>query len=441
MRPNPHLLRVAGTALVLAALSPATLSSSAQAFSPVPSSAYDEDRLADQGVVRVQSRQQRDDIDRFLDRNDFSNPDYVRRTPPRFFVEACRKQTKYLLMFTRDGEYFGSRKVGDCERRRRVVPLADLRRWLEDRRYTDIRFTKRTEPGRTAEACLNERHYSITFDEKGEGSASRKWFSKACRARDTDDSRRDDDRRDDGFGDDLDRDDDRAGTPGAVLSKALARRALSREGYENIRFDRYYAESGLVEVCQGVRKFRMRMDDRMGASARRAVGFCQQNVKNANFRPRRPDLKSLENRQDPLAPVECQAVLNWLQFLTPITFESASDELSRESRSNLQTIADNVGRCPGTTLRIEGHTDSVGPTRFNQKLSAQRAEVVRRFLVRRGVPSRRVDAKGFGEKYPLTDNLVARDRERNRRIDLVLEWGRAEDLGIQQSRRSNDDDR
>lgn len=74
-----------------------------------------------------------------------------------------------------------------------------------------------------------------------------------------------------------------------------------------------------------------------------------------------------------------------------------------------------------TRLRIEGHTDSVGPDAKNLQLSQKRADAVRTFLVNAGVASDRLVSVGFGELRPVTPNLTQRGRETNRRVEFVIE--------------------
>ncbi|MGI9407405.1 MAG: OmpA family protein [Hyphomicrobiaceae bacterium] len=371
-------------------------------------------------IVLVQSRRQRREIDEFLDRYSFDDPEYVQRERPSLFVEACRNKKKYLLMFSDNGDYFGRRSLGVCDERPRAVSIEELRDWLEDRNYTSIRFTDSTPPNRVADACRNKRRYTIRFDARGKATEQRRWLNGRC--------------DDDDDGGDLSEPQD----PDLTMSKKTMRTSLRTRGYRKVRFDRYFDESKLAEACQGVRKFRLFLDGRARVRARRAVGFCKANKRYANLAPPRPDLDSIDTESNtPIEPEKCQEILNWLQYRTPILFESSDDEVRDESRPLLRTIAQSVDRCPRTRLRIEGHTDSIGPTRFNQKLSAKRAEAVRRFLVRRNVPRRRIRTKGYGEEHPITGNLVEKDRARNRRIDLVLEWGRSRDLGLARSTRDD----
>ena len=71
-------------------------------------------------------------------------------------------------------------------------------------------------------------------------------------------------------------------------------------------------------------------------------------------------------------------------------------------------------------LQIEGYTDSTGSAEFNQKLSEQRANAVRDFLMRQGLDSSAMTAVGYGLNYPVAPNDTAAGRQQNRRVELVV---------------------
>jgi len=73
-----------------------------------------------------------------------------------------------------------------------------------------------------------------------------------------------------------------------------------------------------------------------------------------------------------------------------------------------------------TKLRIEGHTDSRGPDRYNMKLSQRRAESVRQYLIAKGVDPGRLEAKGYGETRPVASNKTSKGRAANRRTDFFI---------------------
>lgn len=71
-------------------------------------------------------------------------------------------------------------------------------------------------------------------------------------------------------------------------------------------------------------------------------------------------------------------------------------------------------------LDIEGHTDNVGSDASNQKLSEQRAEAAKQYLIQKGINADRITSKGFGETQPIAPNTTIEGRAQNRRIVLTI---------------------
>jgi outer membrane protein OmpA-like peptidoglycan-associated protein len=69
---------------------------------------------------------------------------------------------------------------------------------------------------------------------------------------------------------------------------------------------------------------------------------------------------------------------------------------------------------------VEGHTDNTGSADFNQKLSEQRANGVRQYLVEQGIGAPRISAQGLGQTQPRVPNDSAANRQLNRRVELVI---------------------
>jgi len=72
------------------------------------------------------------------------------------------------------------------------------------------------------------------------------------------------------------------------------------------------------------------------------------------------------------------------------------------------------------TLEIQGHTDNVGGKDYNQKLSENRANAVKKYLVDKGVKADRIVAKGFGLSKPIASNDTAEGRAKNRRVEFII---------------------
>lgn len=104
-----------------------------------------------------------------------------------------------------------------------------------------------------------------------------------------------------------------------------------------------------------------------------------------------------------------------------IQFKLGSAEILTESEGILRQVADVILRHPQIELlEIQGHTDSKGSRETNMQLSDARAGAVRDWLVRAGVASSRLEAKGYGPEHPIRPNNTAADRAKNRRVQFIL---------------------
>lgn len=106
--------------------------------------------------------------------------------------------------------------------------------------------------------------------------------------------------------------------------------------------------------------------------------------------------------------------------MSDVLFDTGSYTLKPGAREKLAKISGIVLAHPGLTLQIEGHTDSVGGDDFNQQLSERRADSVRDFLAEQGVPASSITAHGFGKTQPVATNDTPEGRQRNRRVELVV---------------------
>jgi len=106
--------------------------------------------------------------------------------------------------------------------------------------------------------------------------------------------------------------------------------------------------------------------------------------------------------------------------MSDVLFDTGSYTLKPGAREKLAKISGIVLAHPGLNLQIEGHTDSVGSDEFNQQLSERRADSVRDFLAEQGVRGSAISARGFGKTQPVAGNDTAEGRQRNRRVELVV---------------------
>jgi outer membrane protein OmpA-like peptidoglycan-associated protein len=103
-----------------------------------------------------------------------------------------------------------------------------------------------------------------------------------------------------------------------------------------------------------------------------------------------------------------------------VLFDTNSSALAPGAYERLRSVAASLQRYPDTNIVVKGHTDSSGAESYNLKLSEERAENVRKYLVAEGVSAARVTAIGFGEAYPLVSNDTSSGRQQNRRVELEI---------------------
>ncbi|MDD5088639.1 MAG: OmpA family protein [bacterium] len=107
--------------------------------------------------------------------------------------------------------------------------------------------------------------------------------------------------------------------------------------------------------------------------------------------------------------------------LQGLQFAAGASALTKAHRSLLDHAMVALAQFPGAKLRVEGHTDTGGGADANQKLSETRAQQVADYLTQKmKKPAGEIESVGFGESRPLVANDGAENRQRNRRIDLVL---------------------
>jgi outer membrane protein OmpA-like peptidoglycan-associated protein len=106
--------------------------------------------------------------------------------------------------------------------------------------------------------------------------------------------------------------------------------------------------------------------------------------------------------------------------MSDVLFDTGRFTLKPGAREKLAKISGILLAHPGLTLQIEGHTDSVGSDEFNQQLSERRADSVRDFLAEQGVAGSSITARGFGKTQPVASNDTPEGRQRNRRVELVV---------------------
>lgn len=104
--------------------------------------------------------------------------------------------------------------------------------------------------------------------------------------------------------------------------------------------------------------------------------------------------------------------------LEGVTFATGKAELTPEAMAVLDRVAASLVNAADVNVEVQGHTDNTGSRALNVRLSGQRAESVRAYLVSKGVAANRLTARGYGPDQPAAPNTTAEGRAQNRRVEL-----------------------
>lgn len=104
--------------------------------------------------------------------------------------------------------------------------------------------------------------------------------------------------------------------------------------------------------------------------------------------------------------------------ITRVHFNFDKAEVKAAYYKKLDQVAQVMLEHPDLKLEVKGYTDSFGSRAYNKKLSKRRAEMVKSYLVKKGVAPSRIIVKAMGESHPIASNKTASGRAKNRRCDL-----------------------
>ncbi|MFZ5896167.1 MAG: OmpA family protein [Myxococcota bacterium] len=104
-----------------------------------------------------------------------------------------------------------------------------------------------------------------------------------------------------------------------------------------------------------------------------------------------------------------------------VLFTTGKSELIPLAQQKLDQVAEALKQSDSPKIVVEGHTDSRGADDANMKLSQQRAEAVRNYLVSRGVKAESISAMGRGETNPIASNETPEGRANNRRVEIIVQ--------------------
>ncbi|WP_431104376.1 outer membrane protein OmpA [Roseateles noduli] len=126
-----------------------------------------------------------------------------------------------------------------------------------------------------------------------------------------------------------------------------------------------------------------------------------------------------------VAPVPVAPTSEKVTYAADAFFDFDKSTLKPEAKAKLDDLVSKTGGINLEVIIAVGHTDGIGSDAYNQKLSVQRAESVKSYLVSKGLEKNRVYTEGKGKKQPIADNKTAEGRAKNRRVEIEVVGTRA----------------
>ncbi|TVP57459.1 MAG: OmpA family protein, partial [Halomonadaceae bacterium] len=220
----------------------------------------------------------------------------------------------------------------------------------------------------------------------------------------------------------------------AVTAVELAEQPL-KQNQGALAEHRVYMADSLVEIARAKAGTRQAENDRKLMGEQRDTARLAARTREADLA--RADADSARSSQSAAAAMsassaaELQRQIDELEAkatdrglvltLGDVLFATGSAELQTGANRNLEKLVDFLNEYPERGVLIEGHTDNVGSAQFNQTLSLQRAESVRRYLTDKGIQSRRLEVSGVGLDRPVANNSSSMGRQQNRRVEVIIE--------------------
>ncbi len=116
----------------------------------------------------------------------------------------------------------------------------------------------------------------------------------------------------------------------------------------------------------------------------------------------------------------CKKSFDDLLAKEQINFNTGSAAIDAKSFKLVQALADSFKQCPEAKVEIDGHTDTDGNAQANLKLSKDRAQAVKKLLIKDGVAPARLVSNGFGQTRPIATNATPEGKAKNRRIEFKI---------------------
>jgi outer membrane protein OmpA-like peptidoglycan-associated protein len=206
----------------------------------------------------------------------------------------------------------------------------------------------------------------------------------------------------------------------ARTKAAEAEIAHSRQARTEVQLEARTAEAERAKADAAVAQAQAASAQQQADAARQQADQAQQQT--AQVQQQNALLAERAARLEVLL-VELHAVKTergYVVTIGDVLFDTDKASLKPEGVSTLRKLADVMTQNPDRTVLVEGFTDSTGTATHNQELSQRRANTVATALASMGIARERVAMRAYGEAFPVAPNDNAANKQRNRRVEIVL---------------------
>ncbi|MCX8075977.1 MAG: OmpA family protein [Aquificaceae bacterium] len=109
-----------------------------------------------------------------------------------------------------------------------------------------------------------------------------------------------------------------------------------------------------------------------------------------------------------------------LMITARVHFDFNKDAIKKEYIPLLNEVVKVLKENPNVRLRVEGYTDDAGSKSYNQKLALRRAQAVKEYMIKAGIPAERIEILGFGKERFIAENQTPIGRFTNRRAEFIV---------------------
>ncbi|NRF67116.1 OmpA family protein [Aquincola sp. S2] len=199
----------------------------------------------------------------------------------------------------------------------------------------------------------------------------------------------------------------------AAIAGAQVERERIRADLRTAEAQRARAQTGVALAQAGMAR------EQAAVSAQRADSADQRSaLAQAQATEAQQQTAQLQQRLSALQATPTERGL--LVTLGDVLFETNQAAIKPAAQGSLRKLAEFLQVYPGRVILIEGHTDNVGTAATNEVLSRRRADAVNAMLAGMGVSGQRVTTVGYGEDYPVADNITDTNRALNRRVEIYI---------------------